>query len=304
MLTSAPVELYLGAAGYCTHPEVLTLKGGSIRPVQFPAGFACIIHPVHGAMLLDTGYSSRFFDETARLPNALYRYITPVVYQEEDSAVHFLKRIGLCVADIRYVILSHFHGDHIAGARDFPEAQFIYLPKSYDAVRSLGPIAAVKAGFLAGLLPDDFIWRSLPLTGQPKRWPDMTRGAGVDTTGGTGTEAASPPVFPWDEVYDIFGDGSLLGVDVSGHAAGMMGILLRTEQHEYFLCADAVWSSRAFREQRRPHALAGIIMSDRQEYRRNFDKLIQLHQQFPSLRIVPSHCQEVLSEWGAGGTVL
>ncbi|MGO4530561.1 MBL fold metallo-hydrolase [Paenibacillus sp. 2TAF8] len=292
MLTTKPVKLYLGAAGYCTHPEFLTLRGGSLRAVPFPAGFACILHPDHGPILLDTGYSSRFFEETARLPNALYRHITPVVYREEDSAVHFLERIGLKATDIRYVILSHFHGDHIAGVRDFPDARFIYLPRAYDAVRSLGSIAAVKAGFLAGLLPDDFIQRSMPINDQPKKWSEMAESRGI----------AAPERFPWEEVYDIFGDGSLLGVDVSGHAEGMMGLLLRTEQHKYFLCADAVWSSRAFREKRRPHALAGIIMSDRQQYRQNFDKLIQLHQQFPALRIVPSHCQEVLSEWGTGGT--
>ena len=66
MLTTKPVKLYLGAAGYCTHPEFLTLRGGSFRPVRFPAGFACILHPDHGPILLDTGYSSRFFEETAR----------------------------------------------------------------------------------------------------------------------------------------------------------------------------------------------------------------------------------------------
>ncbi|WP_353056713.1 MBL fold metallo-hydrolase [Paenibacillus polysaccharolyticus] len=292
MLTTKPVKLYLGAAGYCTHPEFLTLRGGSFRPVRFPAGFACILHPDHGPILLDTGYSSRFFEETARLPNALYRHITPVVFREEDSAVRFLKQIGLVPSDVRYVILSHFHGDHIAGAKDFPEARFIYLPRAYDSVRSLGSIAAVKAGFLAGLLPDDFIQRSLPVNDPAKRWADMSETTGVKTPSG----------FPWEEVYDLFGDGSLLGVEVSGHAEGMMGLLLRTEQHDYFLCADAVWSSRAFREQRRPHALAGIIMSDRQEYRQNFDKLVHLHQQFPGLRIVPSHCQEALSAWGTEGT--
>ncbi|MFS0870228.1 MBL fold metallo-hydrolase [Paenibacillus xylanilyticus] len=283
MLTTTRVELHLGAAGYCTHPEFLTLRGGSLRPVPFPAGFACIIHPVHGPMLLDTGYSSRFFKETAHLPNALYRHITPVVYREEDSAVQFLAKLGLKAADIRYIILSHFHGDHIAGVRDFPEAQLIYLPRAYDAVRSLGPMAAVKAGFLSGLLPENFADRSLPVMKQPERW------------------ASAGEEFPFSEVYDIFGDGSLLGVDVSGHADGMMGLLLSTGEHDYFLCADAVWSSRAFREQRRPHALAGIIMSNRLEYRMNFDRLVQLHQQFPEIRIVPSHCREALSAWGMEG---
>jgi len=286
MLTTTNVELHLGAAGFCTHPEFLTIRGGSLRPVPFPAGFACIIHPVHGPMLLDTGYSSRFFKETAHLPNALYRHITPVVYREEDSAVQFLARLGLNASDIRYIILSHFHGDHIAGVRDFPEAQLIYLPKAYDAVRSLGPVAAVKAGFLSGLLPGDFADRSLPLMRQPERWTKASEG------------------FPFSEVYDIFGDGSLLGVEVSGHAEGMIGILLSTGEQDYFLCADTVWSSRAFREQRRPHALAGIIMSDRSEYRKNFDKLVRLHQQFPEIRIVPSHCLEALSAWGMGGDYL
>ena len=286
MLTTTKVELHLGAAGFCTHPEFLTIRGGSLRPVPFPAGFACIIHPVHGPMLLDTGYSSRFFKETAHLPNALYRHITPVVYREEDSAVQFLARLGLNASDIRYIILSHFHGDHIAGVRDFPEAQLIYLPKAYDAVRSLGPVAAVKAGFLSGLLPGDFADRSLPLMRQPERWTKASEG------------------FPFSEVYDIFGDGSLLGVEVSGHAEGMIGILLSTGEQDYFLCADTVWSSRAFREQRRPHALAGIIMSDRSEYRKNFDKLVRLHQQFPEIRIVPSHCLEALSAWGMRGDYL
>lgn len=280
MLTSTTVELHLGAAGYCTHPEFLTLRGGSLRPVSFPAGFACIVHPVHGPMLLDTGYSSRFFRETNQLPNALYRHITPVVYKEEDSAVRFLARIGLQPEDIRYIILSHFHGDHIAGVRDFPEAKMIYLPQAYDAVRSLGSLAAVRAGFLSGLLPEDFEARSLPVTGKAKRAENL------------------PADFPFPEVYDLFGDGSILGVDVSGHAAGMMGLLLSTGRHDYFLCADAVWSSRAFREQRRPHALAGIIMSDRGEYRRNFDRLIAMHQRFPHIRIVPSHCREALEAWG------
>ncbi|MEK4434756.1 MBL fold metallo-hydrolase [Paenibacillus sp. FSL K6-2862] len=286
MLTTTKVELHLGAAGLCTHPEFLTIRGGSLRPVPFPAGFACIIHPVHGPMLLDTGYSSRFFKETAHLPNALYRHITPVVYREEDSAVQFLARLGLKAADIRFIILSHFHGDHIAGVRDFPEAQFIYLPQAYEAVRPLGPVAAVKAGFLSGLLPGDFADRSLPVMRQSERWTK----AGDD--------------FPFSEVYDLFGDGSLLGVEVSGHAEGMMGILLSTGEQDYFLCADAVWSSRAFREQRRPHALAGIIMSDRSEYRMNFDKLVRLHQQFPEIRIVPSHCLEALNAWGTGGNYI
>ncbi|MCM3701845.1 MBL fold metallo-hydrolase [Paenibacillus macerans] len=276
------VQLYLGAAGYCTHPEFLTLRGGRLRPVRFPAGFACIVHPRHGPVMVDTGYSSRFFAETAKLPNALYRYITPVVYEERDSAASWLReRLGMDPEQVKYVILTHFHADHIAGVKDFPQAKLIYLLKAYEAVRSLRPLAAVRAGFLPGLLPDpeQFAARSEPIDDGAQRF-------------------RFGPEFPFAEGFDVFGDGSVIAVEVSGHAEGMIGLFASTEEADYFLCADTVWSSRAFREGRRPHPAAGIIMSDRREYGRSFDRLMELHRKYPDIRIVPSHCTEALRLWG------
>lgn len=286
MITSMPIKLLIRATGYCTHPEWLTLRGGSLRPVPFPAGFACILHPVHGPVLFDTGYSQRFFQETARLPNALYRYITPVIYQEEDSAASQLRAAGIAPAAVQYIVLSHFHGDHIGGVQDFPNARFIYLEKAYAAVKQLGPLASVRAGFLPGLLPEDFMERSRPIREDSIIQPFKTDYGSV---------------FPCEDVYDLFGDGSLLAFELSGHAAGMIGLFVSTAAQDYYLlCADAVWSSRAFREDRPPHAVAGLIMSDRQQYKRSYELLRQLHTTVPNLRIVPSHCREALAAWGEG----
>lgn len=285
MMTSKPIKLMIRAAGYCTHPEWLTLRGGSLRSVAFPAGFACILHPEHGPVLFDTGYSQRFFEETAHLPSALYRYITPVIYQDKDSAASQLRAAGIAPDDVRYIVLSHFHGDHIGGLRDFPNARYIYLDKAYRAVKDLGSLASVRAGFLPGLLPDDFVERSLPI-----REKDIVQpfNAGKDS------------VFPCTEGYDLFGDGSLLAIELSGHAAGMIGLFVSTATDDYLLCADAVWSSRAYLEDRLPHPAAGLIMSDRQQYKQSYDLLRQLHRAFPTLCIVPSHCREALAAWGKG----
>ncbi len=297
MITSTALQLWIGAAGYCTHPEFLTLRGGSLRAVSFPAGFACIQHPEHGYILFDTGYSARFFEETATLPQSLYRYITPVIYQEEDSVISQLEQQGIMADQIRYVILSHFHGDHIAGAKDFPQATFIYLSESYQAVKDLSSIRAVKAGFLAGLLPDDLTERSRvlhrsdsqPLTSllYSHLGHDVSRDNDLITQ-----------EFPWQTGYDILGDGSLIAIELSGHAEGMIGLLVSTAIDDYLLCADTVWSSIAFTENRPPHFLAGMIMSDRQQYRLNLQKLRQLHLSSPSIRIVPSHCKQALQQWG------
>ncbi|WP_046225792.1 MBL fold metallo-hydrolase [Paenibacillus dauci] len=304
MLTSTPVSLWLGAAGYCTHPEVLTIRGGTLRPVAFPAGFACIRHPQHGLILFDTGYSSRFFTETASLPQAAYRYITPVVYEEQDSAVYQLGSMGMDATDVQYVILSHFHGDHIAAVRDFPNARFIYLWESYEAVRRLGTLRAVKAGFLSGLLPEDWLQRSLPFYRKDLVYPETSVQAqstsGRPSVSKETSVSRDPAVFgqSYGPMHDLFGDGSLWAVELSGHAEGMIGLLLSTASHDYLLCADTVWSSRALRENRRPHPLAGLIMSDRREYVRSMDRLREWSDMNPELRIVPSHCREVLAEWG------
>lgn len=296
MMTSTAVQLWIGAAGYCTHPEFLTLRGGSFRSVSFPAGFACIQHPKHGYILFDTGYSARFFEETATLPQSLYRYITPVIYQEQDSVISQLEQQGIRADQITYVILSHFHGDHIAGAKDFPQATLIYLSESYQAVKDLSPIRAVKAGFLAGLLPDDLTERSRVLHRSDSQ--PLTSLLYSDPINDLSQNDLMTQEFPWQNGYDVLGDGSLIAVELSGHAEGMIGLWVSTATDDYLLCADTVWSSTAFTRNRPPHFLAGMIMSDRQQYMLNFQKLRQVHLSYPSIRIVPSHCKQALQQWG------
>jgi glyoxylase-like metal-dependent hydrolase (beta-lactamase superfamily II) len=275
IVSDVPVELWLFAAGYCRHPEALTMRGGTVRPVPFPAGVALIRHPLHGYVLFDTGYSVRFFEETRRFPAALYRMITPVTFSSEDGALHQLQRLGIDAKQIGHVVLSHFHADHTAGLRDFAHARIWYKREAYAAVRNLGAFAAVKAGYLPGLLPEDFGERSLHI--------EETAGCGL------------PDDCPFSAGYDLFGDGSLIAVDVPGHAAGQIGLFLRSADGEYFLCADAVWSSRAYRERRKPHAVAGLVMADRKRYADSFERICRLHLQYPHIRIVPSHCREALA---------
>lgn len=278
---TVPVRLRLFAAGACTHPEWITMRGGAWSPAVFPAGFAYVEHPHAGGILIDTGYTARFNHETLRLPFRIYRRLTPAKISPEEEGVRQLEALGIEAESIRTVILTHFHADHIGGARDYPRARFVYLQQAYDAVRHLNGVAALRAGFLRGLLPDDFTARSQPIGQQ---------------------EAVRLPFSaPFDHGYDLLGDGSLFAVELPGHAKGQIGIFLATESADYFLCADAVWSSRAYRENRPPHPVAGLIMSDRLEYRRTMEKLRELHLQAPELRIVPSHCGYSLKAWAQPG---
>lgn len=252
-----------------------------MRSVPIPAIFACVEHPTAGLILYDTGYAEYFLKETDNLPNRLYRWITPVVYHQTDSAVHSLQQAGLRAEDVRAIIISHFHADHIAGLRDFPNAEIYYTQEAYDAVKNLRGLRALRAAYLPGLLPPDFAERSKVI--QTDRRIPLPHRSGIASA------------------IDIFGDGSILGVELSGHAIGQIGLLLCTEEHDYLLCADAAWSSRAYRENRQPHPVTGLIVPDRRKYADSFSKLVRLHKQYPALRIVPSHCPEVWERWTKGG---
>ncbi|SFK90351.1 Metallo-beta-lactamase superfamily protein [Paenibacillus sp. 1_12] len=298
----SPIQhLHLLNAGYCTHREWVTIRGGTFRSVRFPAGFACIEHPTKGLVLFDTGYSERFLVETSSYPASLYRYLTPVYFSESESALAQLQRLGYDARDVAIIIISHFHGDHISGLRDFPRAQFIYAAEAYDKVRDLEGLAAVRAGYLPKLLPDDFQERSIAVTFNLSSAVQTGHPLTISALSQRSTPnrsywpmlAALPMESPFTSGIDLFGDGSLIAVDLPGHADGQIGLFLSTNQQDYFLCADAAWSSKAIRHNLPPHLLAGVIMSNRRHYQDTFHKLIQLNQRFPSITIVPSHCNEI-----------
>lgn len=269
------LKLSLLAAGHCTHPEAMVTRGGRWQSVPFPALFALLEHPRLGPILFDTGYTARFFAETCRWPYSLYAKITPVCLQQSEEAHHQLAARGIAAEAIAYLIISHFHADHIAGLKDFPNAQFIYFAEAYQAVRPRRGWSAVRVGFLPGLLPCDFERRSRPVS--------LTR-----------LTPLPPGYAPFAGGVDLFGDGSILAVPLPGHATGQMGLFLQTDQAEtILLAADACWHSRAYRDLIWPHPLANLALAEPQAYRQTLTKLHHLHHNNPHIKIIPSHCREV-----------
>ena len=69
---------------------------------------------------------------------------------------------GLAPRDVRRVVVSHFHADHVAGLRDFPNADLVALRSAYEDVagrRGLG----LAVAFVPALMPDDFDRRAMLL---------------------------------------------------------------------------------------------------------------------------------------------
>ncbi|HVF59212.1 MAG TPA: MBL fold metallo-hydrolase [Thermoanaerobaculia bacterium] len=272
------LRLELITAGSCTHPAWVVTGRPSLAILRFPSLVGVIRHPVRGLILFDAGYSPRFFSETRRFPEALYRHLTPVTCGEEDTVAAQLRRAGKDPDDVALVILSHFHADHVGGLLDFPRARLLYRRAALERdFRRRSAWRHLAAGVLPGLLPADLEGRSLFVEDQPL----------VPLPGSYA---------PFTEGYDLLGDGNLLGVDLAGHARGQLGVLLpRTQGPEVFLIADACWQRRTVSHLEFPHPVVRLITADMRRYRQRIRDLHQLALARPDLLLVPSHCAESLA---------
>ncbi|MDP7033928.1 MAG: MBL fold metallo-hydrolase [Planctomycetota bacterium] len=279
-MSEAKIEIL--QAGYCVHPEHVVLRTWKFSPMRFPSMFAVIEHPREGVVLFDTGYSQRFLEQTQRFPECLYRWVTPPTIDPEESALSQLSKRGIGPGDVRLVVISHFHADHVSALADFPRARYLHFPEAWESVRHRRGFGAVRKGFLPGLIPEDFERRSDPVVAE--RTVDLP-----------------PEMRPFPRGVDLFGDERFWAIPLPGHATGQLGLWVREgcpgrSDTDLFLVADACWSCRSFQERRRPHRITGLLFDSTREYRRIFDEIVALHERGSAVRILPSHCEESLSE--------
>lgn len=267
------IRLRLFEGGYCTHRKKMALRSGGLETVTFPSIFGVIEHPKHGVVLFDTGYGSHFFAATAPFPERAYRWVTPVVLNSEETAVARLRQLGYGPEDVNYVIISHFHGDHVSALRDFPRARFVFLDSGYEHVRHMNRLQGVSIGYLKALLPRDFESRAMALS-----LKDAHYRVGLPEPLGDG--------------LDLFGDEAIRLVPLEGHFAGQVGALLKTEVGTVFLVADACWFRQSFEELTLPHPIAMSRMYNPKQYVQDLQAIQGFYRQFPTAHIIPSHCRE------------
>ncbi len=244
--------------GHCTHPSCMALKGSGLASRCFPSR-AYLIETSRGLYLWDTGYAEHFRAATARGVFRLYPWITPVSFEPHESLSGQLRDHGIRPEEIDTLILSHFHADHIAGMRDFPQARLLSAAPGWDAVRRLSGLSAVRQGFVPGLLPSDIEAR-LEFV---ERWP---------------LSALPATLAPFMLARDITGTGELMVVDLPGHVAGHLGAFVAGDEGWILLASDAAWLADSYRQLRGPSELSFLIQHNRRAYYATLRRLHALHE--------------------------
>lgn len=267
--------------GSCEHPEKVILPkapGASWKNITFPATVILMEHPTEGLVLYDTGYAPRMFEACSKFPESLYLKVTPVSLPREKTLIHQLDQKGINANDIRYVIVSHFHADHIGGLKDFSKAKFVYMKSAISHLREMNRVMALKNAYLPDLVPKDILERSIFM------------------------EDKSQVKTPYENTqfemgWDLFGDESVFIVELPGHARGQIGAIIQSDSgKKYFCVADACWSSTSFEQNMAPSAITGLIHFDMKEYKNTLTRIHKFDKEQEEILVVPCHCSRAVKE--------
>ena len=267
------VRLSLNYAGYCLSKESHAIRGGKNRDIKFHALFGLIHHPDKGLILFDTGYTPEFYRATRNFPSKIYALATKVHIKPEETVAVQLQRLQISPEEIKHVIISHFHADHIGGLKDFPNAYFYCSRLAYEEVLRTNKTWAFRKGILMTLIPEDF--------GRRVKFVEEFAPSSIHSIMG--------------REYDLFRDQSLLLYDLPGHARGQLGLRIQTAKKEYFLIADVCWLKKSYKEMVLPNPVVRLFFDSWKDFKTTLGKVHQFHLSYPSSVIVPTHCEESTS---------
>jgi glyoxylase-like metal-dependent hydrolase (beta-lactamase superfamily II) len=204
---------------YCFSSGALTIGKGILQnlapndpPIVIPVGFYVVKHP-KGNILFDTGNNDKLIQDINYWPPGL-QGLKPAMTPDVAVDVQ-LKKIGLSLNDIKYVVVSHMHLDHGGNIAKFPNSTIV-VQKS-EIQNAFWPEAGTGGPYVL----NDF----LPLRAPNANYPNAQK------------------MIQLEGDMDVFGDGSVVIHRWVGHTPGsqMMtvklkntGLVILTGDNVYF----------------------------------------------------------------------
>lgn len=169
-----------------------------------------------------------------------------------------------------FALPTHAHWDHVCGLLDMPGLP-VHLHRTEHRWISSGTVAPV------GGVRDSLLDRPI---------------VEYDLDG--------PPVLTFTRSHDLFGDGSVVLVDLAGHTPGSIGVLAHTERGWVLLAGDAAWHGEQITHVRQKSSFPGnFVDADRDEA---FKTLHRLHAVRHVATIIPTHDHAASQQLAAAGS--
>ena len=179
-----------------------------------------IDHPTAGLICVDAGATPTYNDIDAWPSSERRRYNFAQSFLKLDvddtSTLHArLRQAGYDPAQVRSLLLTHQHIDHVLDIPSFPHAD-IWTTRAED-----------DAAPYIGAMP--FLWRS-----------EATKIRYIDAEG-----EAHHDVPGLGNVVDLSGDGRLMAFHTPGHTPGSTSLRLRTDQGDLWFTGDTSFTAES-----------------------------------------------------------
>ncbi len=224
---------------------------------------AYVIEHDKGLLLFDTGQDRHSVTDADYFPGGLigliYKKLARFSIGPEETLTRQLEKVGYSIGQVRTVVLSHLHQDHIGGLPELAGPEIIVSQQEYDRLRKPLPE-------LDGLLPKHIDMPGL-------NWKKIAC---------TATEDAS--LSPFAAAYDMFGDGAMVLLPTPGHTAGSISLFVRQAGMPPMLfVGDATYEVKLLADSR----VSGI---GKRSVLLETTRLINgLKKHYPNLVILPAH---------------
>jgi N-acyl homoserine lactone hydrolase len=220
--------------------------------------YAWVIEHPEGLIVVDTGETARVA-EPGYFPwwHPYYRLGVREWIRPEEEIGPQLRALGLAPADVRWVLLTHFHTDHAGGLPHFPRTEILVSRTEYQAASGF---RGRRSGYL------------------PQHWPTWFAPHLIDF--------APQPFGPFPGSYALTRAGDVHLVPTPGHTSGHYSVIMQEDEHALFFAGDTSYSQHLLLEQ----AVDGVTR-DVALYRQTSQQIRTYLQSVPTIYL-PSHDPE------------
>ncbi len=220
--------------------------------------YAWVIEHPEGLIVVDTGETARVA-ESGYFPwwHPYYKLGLREWVRPEEEIGPQLRALGFAPADVRWVLLTHFHTDHAGGLSHFPRSEILVSRTEYQAASGF---RGKRSGYL------------------PQHWPSWFAPHLIDF---------APQSFgPFPGSYPLTRAGDVHVVPTPGHTPGHYSVIVQEDEHALFFAGDTSYTQQLLLEQ----AIDGITR-DVALYQQTSQQIRTYLQSVPTIYL-PSHDPE------------